>query len=70
TAQSGNFGTVQMLDHFATIGGAGCTIGLAIAMAIVGHSSRKKAMSKISFVPAFFNIKEPEIFGLPVIFNP
>jgi cellobiose-specific phosphotransferase system component IIC len=40
-----DFGTVQMLDQFATIGGAGCTIGLAIAMAIVGHSSRMKAMS-------------------------
>ncbi len=70
TAQNGNFGTVQMLDQFATIGGAGCTIGLAIAMAIVGHSSRMKAMSKISFVPAFFNINEPLIFGLPVIFKP
>ncbi|MGO3729103.1 MAG: PTS transporter subunit EIIC, partial [Enterococcus viikkiensis] len=34
------------------------------------HSSRMKAMSKISFVPAFFNINEPLIFGLPVIFNP
>ena len=31
-------------------------------MAIVGHSSRMKAMSKISFVPAFFNINEPLIF--------
>ena len=28
---------------------------------IVGHSSRMKAMSKISFVPAFFNINEPLI---------
>jgi PTS system cellobiose-specific IIC component len=70
TTQTGNFGTVQMLDQFATIGGAGCTIGLAIAMAIVARSSRMKAMSKISFVPAFFNINEPLIFGLPVIFNP
>ncbi|MGC2938677.1 PTS transporter subunit EIIC, partial [Enterococcus faecalis] len=58
TAQNGNFGTVQMLDQLATIGGAGCSIGLAIAMAIVGLSSRMKAMSKISFVPAFFNINE------------
>lgn len=70
TTQTGNVGTVQMLDQFATIGGAGCTIGLAISMVIVGHSSRMKAMSKISFVPAFFNINEPLIFGLPVIFNP
>ncbi|WP_338217891.1 PTS sugar transporter subunit IIC [Lacticaseibacillus salsurivasis] len=70
TAHTGNFGTVQMLDQFATIGGAGCTIGLAIAMLIVARSSRMKAMSKIASVPAIFNINEPLIFGLPVIFNP
>lgn len=70
TTSTGNFGTVQMLDQFATIGGAGCTIGLAITMVLVAHSSRMKAMSKLSFVPAFFNINEPLIFGLPVIFNP
>lgn len=70
TSKTGSFGTVQMLDQFATIGGAGCTIGLAIAMMIVARSSRMKAMSKISFIPALFNINEPLIFGLPVIFNP
>ena len=70
TTKTGSFGTVQMLDQFATIGGAGCTIGLAIAMLIVARSSRMKAMSKISFIPAIFNINEPLIFGLPVIFNP
>ena len=70
TNHTGNFGTVQMLDQFATIGGAGCTIGLAIAMVLVGRSSRMKAMSKIAVIPSFFNINEPLIFGLPVIFNP
>lgn len=70
TTKTGSFGTVQMLDQFATIGGAGCTIGLAIAMLLVARSSRMKAMSKISFIPAIFNINEPLIFGLPVIFNP
>lgn len=70
TNNTGNFGTVQMLDQFATIGGAGCTIGLAIAMVLVGRSSRMKAMSKIAVIPSFFNINEPLIFGLPVIFNP
>ncbi len=70
TNHTGNFGTVQMLDQFATIGGAGCTIGLAIAMVFVGRSSRMKTMSKIAVIPAFFNINEPLIFGLPVIFNP
>lgn len=70
TTHSGNFGTVQMLDQFATIGGAGCTIGLAISMFIIGRSARMKSMTKVSFIPAFFNINEPLIFGLPVIFNP
>ncbi|MFH5811310.1 PTS sugar transporter subunit IIC [Companilactobacillus sp. FL22-1] len=70
TAGHGNYGTVQMLDQFATIGGAGCTIGLAITMFIIARSSRMKAMSKIAFIPSFFNINEPLIFGLPVIFNP
>lgn len=67
---TGNFGTVQMLDQFATIGGAGCTIGLAICMLLIGRSKRTKALTKISFIPAFFNINEPLIFGLPIIFNP
>ncbi|NRO55412.1 PTS sugar transporter subunit IIC [Lactobacillus helveticus] len=70
TAATGKFGTVQMLDQFATIGGAGCTIGLAITMLIVARSSRMKTMSKLSFIPAIFNINEPLIFGLPCIFNP
>ncbi len=68
--ENGNFGTVQILDQFATMGGAGSTIGLAICMILIARSSRLKAMSKISIVPAIFNINEPIIFGLPVIFNP
>lgn len=70
TASTGAFGTVQMLDQFATIGGAGCTIGLIISMLIVVRSSRLKAMSKISAIPALFNINEPLVFGLPLVFNP
>lgn len=69
TIHSGNFGTVRMLDQIATIG-AGCTIGLAISMLLVARSSRMKAMSKIDVIPSFFNINEPIIFGLPIIFNP
>jgi len=67
---TGTFGTVQMLDQFGTMGGAGSTIGLAICMVIVSRSSRMKAMSKVAGIPAIFNINEPLIFGLPVIFNP
>ena len=59
-----------MIDQFATIGGAGMTIGLIIAMIIVSRSSRLKTMSKLAAVPACFNINEPLVFGLPIVFNP
>ncbi len=70
TAATGNFGTIQMIDQFATIGGAGMTIGLLISMLLVARSSRLKTMSKLSAIPALFNINEPLVFGLPIVFNP
>lgn len=68
--QNGNVGTIQMIDQFATIGGAGMTIGLMIAMLMVARSARLKTMSKLAAVPASFNINEPLVFGLPIVFNP
>lgn len=70
SVETGNIGTIQMIDQFATIGGAGMTIGLLISMFIVGRSVRLKSMTKISMVPAIFNIDEPLVFGLPIVFNP
>ena len=70
TLANGNIGTIQMIDQFATIGGAGMTIGLIVAMLLVARSSRLKAMSKLAAVPAVFNINEPLVFGLPIVFNP
>lgn len=70
TTENGHYGTVQMLDQMITIGGAGATLGLAIAMLLVAKSERMGSMSKLTIVPALFNINEPLIFGLPVIFNP
>ena len=59
-----------MIDQFATIGGAGMTVGLVLAMVVVARSERMKMMRNLSTVPALFNINEPIIFGLPVILNP
>ncbi|WP_263348703.1 PTS transporter subunit EIIC [Paraclostridium sp. AKS81] len=59
-----------MIDQFATIGGAGMTIGLVVAMLIVARSQRLKMMSKLGAVPSLFNINEPLIFGTPIILNP
>lgn len=46
------------------------TIGLIIAMLLVARSQRLKTMSKLAAVPAIFNINEPLVFGLPIVFNP
>ncbi len=62
--------TVQMVDIFAKFGGAGITIGLVIAGLMVAKSQQVKQLSKMSLVPGIFNINEPVIFGLPIIFNP
>lgn len=70
TAQTGSMGTVQMLDQIGTIGGAGLTIGFVLSLLLVKRSSRMKAMVKVSLIPSFFNINEPIIFGVPVMFNP
>ncbi len=55
---------------FIMIGGAGCTIGLAICYLIRSKSAYAKALGKTAFLPAVFNINEPMIFGAPIVLNP
>ena len=59
TLENANIGTIQMIDQFATIGGAGMTIGLVLAMLVVAKSQRMKMLSKLSTVPAVVSINEP-----------
>ncbi|MGL5151685.1 MAG: PTS sugar transporter subunit IIC [Clostridium sp.] len=70
TLETGNIGTIQMIDQFATIGGAGMTVGLIISLILVARSQRLKMMSKLSAVPTIFNINEPLVFGIPIVLNP
>ena len=44
-------------------------LAIVIATMIFGKSKQLKAMSKISLVPALFNIGEPTTFGLPLVLN-
>lgn len=69
-AATGSYGTVQMLDQFVTIGGAGMMIGLTISMIICAKSKRMKAVSKVAFIPSLFNISEPVTFATPTVFSP
>lgn len=55
--------------HFMTIGGSGATLGLAV-IASLSKSKQIKTVGRLALVPALFNINEPIIFGLPIMYNP
>ncbi|GAA0085512.1 PTS sugar transporter subunit IIC [Clostridium sp. CTA-7] len=60
----------QFLDSYVNLGGAGLTVALMIAMMIKSKSAINKSIRNIASGPAFFNINEPVIFGLPIVLNP
>ncbi len=62
--------TPQIIDCFVKFGGTGITIGLLIAALISAKSQQMKEISRLSIVPGIFNINEPVIFGLPIVYNP
>ncbi len=62
--------TQQLNDVFTKSGGCGFTMGFLIACYIAAKSEQMKSVSKIALVPGLFNINEPIIFGLPIVFNP
>lgn len=62
--------TPQFIDIFVKFGGTSITLGLIIAALLVARSAQVKQLSKMSLIPGLFNINEPVIFGLPIVFNP
>lgn len=54
---------------FACNGGCGCTLGLVIVMALFAKSQRFKQFSKVVLPVGVFNINEPVVFGLPLMYN-
>lgn len=54
---------------FIWIGGAGATLAPTLRCAI-SKNAHVRRIGRISLVPAFFNINEPLLFGLPVVANP
>jgi PTS system cellobiose-specific IIC component len=57
-------------NSFVTIGGSGATLGMAIFIAFFAKSAQLSALGKAAIVPSFFNINEPILFGMPVVYNP
>jgi len=64
-----NIFTTPFWVYFVAIGGCGSVLALAILLC-TSKSKQLKAMGRLGLVPAFFNISEPIIFGLPLMLNP
>ncbi|GFZ26250.1 PTS sugar transporter subunit IIC [Lactobacillus corticis] len=62
--------TRSSFDVFAWYGGAGGTLILVIAILLFAKRTDLQAVAKVAIAPSFFNIGEPILFGLPVVFNP
>ena len=62
--------TQQINEVFTKAGGCGLTMGFLIASYFAAKSEQMKTVSRIAVVPGLFNINEPIIFGLPIVFNP
>lgn len=60
---------VVSLFLFVFPGGAGATLPLAIMLAC-SKVERLRKIGRLTVVPALFNVNEPLMFGLPVVFNP
>ncbi|MDD6195114.1 MAG: EAL domain-containing protein, partial [Lachnospiraceae bacterium] len=58
------------LDTFTLIGGCGTAMSLFIALLLFGRRKESRAILGTVAFPILFNVNEPLIFGLPVIFNP
>lgn len=60
----------EFSNMYVIAGGSGATLGLCIWLATRAKSEQLSAIGKASIVPGIFNINEPLIFGLPIIYNP
>lgn len=57
-------------DIYAGIGGAGNTLSLVLCMLFFTKNKGYRTLAWATLVLSIFNINEPILFGLPVIFNP
>ena len=69
-ANGGHIVTLQFLDQFMTVTGAGLTLGAVFLMTFFAKSRKYRELGKLSLLPAFFNINESIIFSTPIVMNP
>ena len=61
--------TTPFWVYFCIIGGCGSVLALAILLC-KSKSKQLKTVGRVGLIPAFFNISEPIIFGVPLMLNP
>lgn len=69
TTSAWHFAAGDAGDAFIFLGGSGATLGMEVWMLFRAKSAQLKALSKVEIVPAIFNINEPLVFGLPLVYN-
>lgn len=57
-------------NALAFFGGSGSTLGLVLLCIFLAKSEQLKVLGKASIVPGIFQINEPVIFGMPIVYNP
>lgn len=57
-------------SSYVTMGGSGAMLLACVWLAFAARSSQLKMLGRAAMGPAIFNINEPLIFGLPVVYNP
>ncbi|WP_045398618.1 EAL domain-containing protein [Vibrio hyugaensis] len=62
--------TTNFFDFYAGMGGAGNTISLVLCMLFLTKNRSYRALATAALILSLFNINEPIIFGLPIMFNP
>ncbi|OFI49509.1 PTS cellobiose transporter subunit IIC [Floricoccus tropicus] len=60
----------EFQNSYVINGGSGATLGLVLFLAFFAKSDQLKVLGKASVTPGIFNINEPLIFGLPIVYNP
>ncbi|MEG0709845.1 MAG: PTS transporter subunit EIIC [Longicatena sp.] len=62
--------TTGFWNVFVTVGGAGITLALILALLIFSKRDDQKMVAKLGFFPGLCGISEPIVFGLPLVMNP
>lgn len=60
----------EFYNAYAHLGGSGATLIFTFYIAFAAKSEQLGVLGKSAIVPAIFNINEPIIFGVPMIYNP